>query len=151
MLKFGDACPLSGFSYLDIFFTGAKKIQFMYHRPSCMNLLHRIGIHDDVFLFGHFLYGGKENPIYVSPSIVYELIAPHLHTWWRFLIWTFSLRGQKKSNLCINVHRAWTFCTAFAYMMTSSNGNIFRVTDPLHGEFTGHRWIPLTEAGEAEL
>ena len=28
-------------------------------------------------------------------------------------------------------------------MMTSSNGNIFRVTGPLCGEFTSHRWIPL--------
>ena len=28
--------------------------------------------------------------------------------------------------------------------MTSSNGSIFRVTGPLCGEFTGHRWIPLT-------
>ena len=27
-------------------------------------------------------------------------------------------------------------------MMTSSNGNIFRVTGPLCGEFTSHRWIP---------
>ena len=27
-------------------------------------------------------------------------------------------------------------------MMTSSNGNIFRVTDHLCGEFTGPRWIP---------
>ena len=26
-------------------------------------------------------------------------------------------------------------------MMTSSNGNIIRVTGPLCGEFTGHRWI----------
>ena len=26
--------------------------------------------------------------------------------------------------------------------MTSSNGNIFRATGPLWGEFTGHRWIP---------
>ena len=32
------------------------------------------------------------------------------------------------------------------YMMTSSNGSIFRVTGPLCGEFTGHRWIPLTKA-----
>ena len=30
--------------------------------------------------------------------------------------------------------------------MTSSNGNIFHVTGPLCGEFTGHEWIPLTEA-----
>ena len=27
-------------------------------------------------------------------------------------------------------------------VMTSSNGNIFRVTGPLCREFTGHRWIP---------
>ena len=27
-------------------------------------------------------------------------------------------------------------------MMTSSNGNIFRVTGPLYEEFTGHWWIP---------
>ena len=40
--------------------------------------------------------------------------------------------------------------TAFL-MMTSSNGNIFRVTGPLCGEFTGHRWIPHTKASDAEL
>ena len=36
-------------------------------------------------------------------------------------------------------------------IMTSSNGNIFRVTGPLCGEFTGHRWIPCTNASDAEL
>ena len=36
-------------------------------------------------------------------------------------------------------------------MMTSSNGNIFRVTGPLYGEFTGHRWISRTKASDAEL
>ena len=30
-------------------------------------------------------------------------------------------------------------------MMTSSNGNILRVTSHLCGEFTGHRWIPHTK------
>ena len=29
-----------------------------------------------------------------------------------------------------------------AYMMTSSNGNIFRVTVHLSADFTGQRWIP---------
>ena len=33
------------------------------------------------------------------------------------------------------------------HMMTSSNGNPFRVTGPLCGEFTGHRWIPRTWRG----
>ena len=36
-------------------------------------------------------------------------------------------------------------------MMTSSNGNTFRVTGHLCGEFTGHRWIPGTKASGAEL
>ena len=35
--------------------------------------------------------------------------------------------------------------------MTSSNGNIFRVTGPLWGEFTSHRWIPRTKASDAEV
>ena len=35
--------------------------------------------------------------------------------------------------------------------MTSSNGNFFRVTDPVLGEFTGHRWIPLTKASDHGL
>ena len=37
------------------------------------------------------------------------------------------------------------------YMMTSSNGNIFRVTGHLCGEFTGPRWIPCTKASDAKL
>ena len=36
-------------------------------------------------------------------------------------------------------------------MMTSSNGNIFRVTGHLCGEFTCPRWIPRTKASDAEL
>ena len=35
--------------------------------------------------------------------------------------------------------------------MTSSDGNIFRVTGLLYGEFIGHRWIPRTKASDAEL
>ena len=30
-------------------------------------------------------------------------------------------------------------------------GNIFRVTGPLCGEFSGHRWIPLTKESDPEL
>ena len=35
--------------------------------------------------------------------------------------------------------------------MTSPNGNVFRVSGHLSGEFTGHWWIPLKKASEAEL
>ena len=37
------------------------------------------------------------------------------------------------------------------HMITSSNANIFRVTGPLWGESTCHRWIPLTKASDAVL
>ena len=36
-------------------------------------------------------------------------------------------------------------------MITSSNGNIFRVTGHLCGELTGPRWLPHTKANGAEL
>ena len=36
-------------------------------------------------------------------------------------------------------------------MMTSPDGNICRATGPLCREFTGHRWIPITMASDAEL
>ena len=35
-------------------------------------------------------------------------------------------------------------------MMTSSNGNIFRVSGPLCREYTGHWWIPHTKVSDAE-
>ena len=40
-------------------------------------------------------------------------------------------------------------CNEIFPMMTSLGENIFRVTGPLCGEFTGHRWIPLTKASDA--
>ena len=36
-------------------------------------------------------------------------------------------------------------------MMTSSNEKISRITGPLCGEFTSHRWIPDTKTSDAEL
>ena len=36
-------------------------------------------------------------------------------------------------------------------MMTSLNGNIFRVAGPSCGEFIGHLWNPRTKASDAEL
>ena len=55
----------------------------------------------------------------------------------------------------LNSVRCWyywnTDTESTMIIMTSSNGNIFRVTGPFCGEFTGHRWIPLTKASDAEL
>ena len=48
--------------------------------------------------------------------------------------------AARKKRLCI-----------ILFMMTSSNGNIFRVIGHLWGESTGHRWIPFTKASDVEL
>ena len=53
------------------------------------------------------------------------------------------------AQLDLNVKRF--SITVGIYLMTSSNGNIFHVTDPLCGEFTGHRLFSLTKASDAEL
>ena len=66
--------------------------------------------------------------------------------------WTLpepNVRLKQQLDLCF-----WdTFgCKqSFQVMVTSSNGNIFRVTGPLCWKFTGPRWIPLTKASDAEL
>ena len=52
--------------------------------------------------------------------------------------------------LCSAVFSSW-LCPYSFRKMTSSNGNIFRVTGRLCGEFTGPRWIPHTKASDAEL
>ena len=36
-------------------------------------------------------------------------------------------------------------------IMTPSNGKNLRITGPLWGESTGHRWIPFIKASDAEL
>ena len=44
------------------------------------------------------------------------------------------------------IYHALTQINNLSLMMTSSNGNIFRVTGPWLGKSTGYRWIPLTKA-----
>ena len=62
-----------------------------------------------------------------------------------------SQRGPSK-HVYTNEHQ-WDqdICDHSLVMMTSSNGNIFRVTGHLCGEFTGPRWIPRTKASDADL
>ena len=64
---------------------------------------------------------------------------------------------KRASNQCfMSMTVSWTAAatqwtvTLYA-MMTSSNGNIFRVTGLLWWEFTCHRWILLIKASDAEL
>ena len=67
-----------------------------------------------------------------------------IQTSWRIICyyWTYQLRN------CGHPKYMHDHCPI---MMTSSNGNVFRVTGPLCGEFTDPRWIPLTKASDAGL
>ena len=61
--------------------------------------------------------------------------------------WWSRIRRSNPYNSC-------SLCHLFPdnlHMMTSLNGNIFRVAGPLCGEFTGHLWPPRTKASDAEL
>ena len=62
----------------------------------------------------------------------------HCNAWW--LTCTIGTRSAEE---------AWI--RTIYFMMTSSNGNNFRVIGNLCGEFTGDRWIPRTKASDAEL
>ena len=65
-------------------------------------------------------------------------------------------------NMCGDIHFMYVWAGQHLYivlvelgdikcMMTSPNGNIFRVAGPLWGESTGHRWIPHTHANDMKL
>ena len=62
-------------------------------------------------------------------------------------LFTVFFHRRSRDFLC----QYWYSYMSQYFMMTSSNGNIFRFTGPLCGEFTGHRWIPITKASDAEL
>ena len=79
---------------------------------------------------------------------------------WHGAFHPFVIPGAKSNMICwgkLNFfggkieQKKWGKWHTLTNMMTSSNGNIFRVTDPLCGEFTGHRWIPHTKASDADL
>ena len=118
-------------------------------RPCCAG-----EIHLDVF---HIRTGSKKQTIIMS---FWRTIAP-MHTGWSTLeiylqfLSTVFYRWQFHNIVCIPWPEGFTthsaYLNGYHSMMTSSNGNIFRVTGPLCGEFAGLRWIPRTKASEAEL
>ena len=84
-----------------------------------------------------------------------------LITFWAFLnfasVWCWCGVMSLLMLMLIQADVTWNLVShvvsivTSAFMMTSSNGNIFRVTGHLCGEFTGHPWILLTKASDAEL
>ena len=92
------------------------------------------------------------------------LIRSHKNGFWQDLDQNYEYLLYRKCVLKCRLHYAVSPCVLkwhhwrwiminwwHDFMMTSSNGNIFRVTGPLCGEFTGHWWFPRTKASDAEL
>ena len=74
-------------------------------------------------------------------------MAYHNNSWPRHVCWVSTCLCE---TLPMSTHDFYHPLHNLS-MMTSSNGNIFRVTGHLCGEFTGLRWIPRTKASDAEL
>ena len=67
----------------------------------------------------------------------------------KIVSWLNSIKLIWTVYICIMSQRRRSLSSPL--MMMTSNGNIFRVTGPVCGEFTRHRWIPGTKASDAEL
>ena len=59
-----------------------------------------------------------------------------------------ELSHNTPNELAVGIYREYF---GEHFMMTSSYGNIFHVTDPFRGEFDDHWSIPLTKSNDAEL
>ena len=96
-------------------------------------------------------------PSFQLPSLFYGVwVRVPLWKWWVMVLRGVFLNYTVSSCIKICVfYGNWKLFADFRVysrnMTTSSNGNIFRVTGPLCREITGHRWIPLTKASDAEL
>ena len=81
----------------------------------------------------------------------------HLPPCWRMpvsahkIIPTLCSNALRTSTTHGNLNMNWIQYAPRYLMMTSSNGNIFRVTGHLCREFSGHRWIPRTKVSDTEI
>ena len=73
--------------------------------------------------------------------------AENASIWWRHHVLSFYPYSPVVGFCC----SMRLYFSSGIHMMTSSNGNIFRVTGHLCGKFTGPRWISRTKASDAEL
>ena len=77
----------------------------------------------------------------------YDVIVMFRETTRKRCFFCWSAENTKYANadyaVCTWLYSGW--------MITLSNWSIFRVTGPLWGKSTGHRWIPLTKGSDVEL
>ena len=88
--------------------------------------------------------------VYLLKSLAGDVVVIRITMiFYEFVIYKWCSAETERPLHCFYHH--WRLARKRFSMMTSSNGNISCVTGPLCWEFTGHRWIPLTKASDAEL
>ena len=79
----------------------------------------------------------------------YLMTSPNIENGWRDWV-RFASPDSNVSWANVGLMWGWHYW-CWANMMTSSNGDIFRITGHLYGVFTIPRWIPHTKASDTEL
>ena len=101
-----------------------------------------LNIHDVVDEYGdlHSVYDKKEHCLYIWLTQWHcdDLFIIIVHMYGK------KITSRQHSTLCM-------ISVEVLYRLWNHDGNIFRVTGSLCGEFTGLRWIPNTKASDAEL
>ena len=98
----------------------------------------------------------KSLHVYINCQICIRLGLPIRKQVCKFLLTKLSVQMENNvKGMAVNKNKIWLWLLPAnlkpGFMITSWNGNIFRVTGHLCGEFTGPRWIPHTKASDAEL
>ena len=99
------------------------------------------------FRIGYSSFKKNEAFIYYFMNILRKILPSENNM---FHLYCLGWMIMSPSDHFYDYNIAW-YSLIILSMMTSSNGNIFRATGLLCGEFTGHRWIPLTKASDAKL
>ena len=88
--------------------------------------------------------------IIICPCILSSLSTIARIAWsFRWHVWFTCMCVLKREGWCWAITRIHLIKSK-QHIITSSNGNILRVTGQLCREFTSHRWIPHTKASDAK-
>ena len=94
----------------------------------------------------HVIYWN--NPMFLTLKQVHRNVS-----WWPSLNRIVSVCPIEITRFPAIIHykMAWCHLISLHYIVTSSNWNVFSVAGPLWGESTGHRWSPLSKAGDVQF
>ena len=131
-------------------------LKFVHFMPGPAFTTHSPWYGDDFRITGHIFK--RVNNAHLLCFFVKNLntLKKYSNCWWfeaprRLCAITVMWPQDIDGIWCDESFRARISQEGLQPMMASSNGNIFRVTCHLCGEFTGHRWLPLTKASDADF